>query len=118
MGGDGVAFEIVEVVDGRVCVDHDGLGVVLHGGGDGDERQAIGVPLEDLVAGAEADVGLAGGDELRDAAVLGQRQQGDVEAFGFVVAEHLRGEEAAMLRLGVPVELQADRGEAVPAVGL
>ena len=39
--GDSVTVEILEVVDGRVFVDHDGLWVVLHGGGDGDQRQPV-----------------------------------------------------------------------------
>ncbi len=111
----GVAFEVVEVVDRRILVDHDGLRIVLHGGGDGDQRKAVGVPLKDLVAGAEAEVGLAAGHLLGRAAVLRQGKNGHVEAFGLVVAEKLRGEEAAMLGLRIPVELQAHGREAAAA---
>ena len=50
LSGDGVAFEILEIVDGRVLVNHDGLRIVLHGGGHGEQGQSIGIPFENLVA--------------------------------------------------------------------
>ena len=94
-------------------MDHDGLGIVLHGCGDGDDGKAVGIPFENGVTGAEAEVCLAGGDKLDGAAVLGQWQEGYVEALGFVIAQELGGEKAAVLGLGVPIELEAHRGEAV-----
>ncbi len=54
--GDGVAFEVGEGLDRRIFVNHDSLGIVLHGCADGHERQAVGDSFEDLIAGAEAEV--------------------------------------------------------------
>ena len=69
---------------------HDGLGVVLHGGG----AASSGKPFEShsrmSIAGAKAELRLSCRDNLRNAAVLRKRQDADIEPFGFVVAEHLR----------------------------
>ena len=82
-----MAFEVLEVVDGRVLVDHDGLRIVLHSGGNSDQWKPVGVPLKDLVAGTKAEVGLAAGYLLGHAAVLRQGQKGDLESLCLVVAE-------------------------------
>jgi hypothetical protein len=105
-------FQVFEIADGRVLVDHDGLGIVLHGGRDSDQGKAIRIPVEDLVTGAQAEVGVAGGHHLRRAAVLRQGKHCDVETLGFVVAEHLRCKETALLGLRIPIELQFHRCKA------
>ncbi len=94
-------------------MNHHSLRVMLHGCCDGYEGQPVGIPFQDLIAGAKTEIRFAAGHLLSDAAVLGERKDGYVQAFGLVVAEQLRGIETAVFRLGIPIELQADRREAV-----
>ncbi len=58
--GNGLTLKVLEAVNGRVLVNHDGLRVVLHGGGHGQHGKAVRIPRKDLVTGAKANVGLAG----------------------------------------------------------
>jgi hypothetical protein len=110
---DRVAVEIGEVVDGGVGVDHDGLGVSLHGGSDGYEWKPLGDGDEDSVGGGHGEVGTTAGDELVADHERPAGSDGDVQTLLLVVALEEGGVKAAVLGLRVPVGLEGDVEESV-----
>jgi len=94
-------------------VEHQGLRVLLHGGGDGDQGQAAGDADQDLVGGAHGELRRAGSDLLvgDDHGAAGNDL--DVEALGFIKALKRGLVEATHLGLGVPIGLEDDGEDAV-----
>jgi hypothetical protein len=110
---DGASFKILEIMHRGTRVHHDRLRIVLHRGRDREQRQSVGVPFQNLIARSEAELRFARRNELRNASILRERGQRDLQALRLVVALHQGGEEAAVFRLGIPVQLQPHGRQAI-----
>ncbi len=105
---DGVAVEVGEGADGRVLVNHNPLGVALHGGGYGYERLAVGHRLQGPIRRSHTKLCRAHRHLLFDDRIRTARLDGNVESLFLVISLGQCSVETTMLGLRVPVRLQSD----------
>lgn len=111
LGCDRMTFQVFEVLDWRILVNHNCLRIVLHGGRYGNHGQAARIPGNNLVARSQPNIRFARSHKLSNASVLRQRHDRHIETFGLIVAKIECRIESTVFRLRVPIKLQPDRSE-------